>query len=163
MGEGGVDGVRRDVLAGDILVCGYEAPAWGVVSSSFSLRRGEETGGKLTLLTEVPVDDGEGDDVLEALKLPRDERPVRPGAGVRDVEVVAALLGRELGAGLARDEVAERADLALELARLVVRLDPLGDAGLIAVSAAVAERWSHVVPAPMPRGSGGVGELGLPK
>lgn len=95
------------------------------------------------------MDDGEGDDVLEPLELPRDERPVRPGAGVRDVEVVAALLGGELGAGLARDEVAERADLALELARLVVRLDPLGDAALIpgtgrlAAVANVAGMWSR--------------------
>ena len=121
-------------------------------SLSLSLSRG---GRGLTNLTEEPVDHRKRNYVVKPLELPRYERPVRPGAGVRDVEVVAALLRRELGAGLARDEVAERADLALELARLVVRLDPVGDIALIPALAAVAERGSHVVTAPMPRGSSG--------
>lgn len=43
--------------------------------------------------------------------------------------MVAVLFGRVLGAGLARDVVAERADLALELARLVAAVDPVGDLG----------------------------------
>lgn len=41
--------------------------------------------------------------------------------------MIAALLGRELGAGFTRDPVAEGALLALELARLVAGLDPVGD------------------------------------
>lgn len=67
------------------------------------------------------------DVVLEPLQLPRDQGPVRPGAGVGDVEVVAALLGRELGAGLIGDPVTEGAGLALKLAALVAGLDPLRD------------------------------------
>ena len=102
-------GVWDDVLAGEGLVSCYEAPA---------------------LLTEMPVDDGERDEVLEALQLPGDQCPVRPRAGGRDREVISALLGRELGAGLPRDEVPEGADLALELAGLVVGLDPIGDTAL---------------------------------
>ena len=41
--------------------------------------------------------------------------------------MIAALLRRELGAGLTRDPVTERALLALELARAVAGLDPVGD------------------------------------
>lgn len=103
-----LDGVRHDIVAGQLLVSLDEAPA---------------------ALGEVPVDDGEGDNVLEALELAGDEGAVRPRARVADVEVVATLLGRVLGAGLARDPVAERADLALELARLVAGRDPIGDFG----------------------------------
>lgn len=43
--------------------------------------------------------------------------------------MVAVLLGRVLGTGLAGNVVAERADLALELARLVAAVDPVGDFG----------------------------------
>ena len=42
--------------------------------------------------------------------------------------MVSALL-RRVPALLGRDKAAERADLALELARLVVRVDPAGDWG----------------------------------
>jgi hypothetical protein len=73
------------------------------------------------------VHDGEGDDVLEALKAAGDESAAGPGTGVADVEVVAALFGGELGAGVAGDPVAEGRDLALELARGVAGLDPGGD------------------------------------
>lgn len=58
-------------------------------------------------LGKVPVHDGEADDVLEALELARNERAVSPRARVADIEVVAALLGRVLGAGFAGDGVAE--------------------------------------------------------
>lgn len=78
-------------------------------------------------LGEVPVHDGEADDVLEALEPARNERAVRPRARVADVEVVAALLGGVLRAGFARDGVAERGDLALELAGFVAGLDPVCD------------------------------------
>ena len=60
-----------------------------------------------------------------------------PGTGIADVEVIPPLLGRELGTALPRDPVAERADLALELARRVAGLDPVGylaGAGLFRVS-----------------------------
>jgi hypothetical protein len=67
----------------------------------------------------------EGDDVFEALELPHDERAVCPGAGVRDVEVVASCFWWELAAFL--DEVAELRLAALELAGLVVGRYPVGD------------------------------------
>ena len=50
-----------------------------------------------------------------------------PRTSVAHKQVIAALLRRELGAGLTRDPVAERALLALELARGVAGLDPVGD------------------------------------
>jgi len=49
--------------------------------------------------------------------------------------VVAAFLGREFGVGLVLDEGAEGGRLALELARLVARGDPVEDvlsSGLLA-------------------------------
>lgn len=53
-----------------------------------------------------------------------------PRTRVAHVQVVPPLFRGELGAGLPRDEVAERALLALELARLVAGLDPVRDLGL---------------------------------
>lgn len=50
-----------------------------------------------------------------------------PGARVADVQVIPPLLGRELGPGLVRDPVAERADLPLELAALVRGVHPVRD------------------------------------
>lgn len=50
-----------------------------------------------------------------------------PRTGIADIQVIAALLSGELGAGLVRDPLAERADLALELARLVVGIHPVRD------------------------------------
>lgn len=44
--------------------------------------------------------------------------------------MVAALLGRELRARLAGDPIAEDGLLALELARLVVGVNPVGDLSL---------------------------------
>jgi hypothetical protein len=57
----------------------------------------------------------------------RREVLTHPRTGIADVQMVPPLLGRELGPGLLGDEVAERALLALELARLVARLHPVGD------------------------------------
>jgi hypothetical protein len=59
----------------------------------------------------------------------REGRYTDPRTRVAHKQVVAALLGRVLGAGLARDPVAERALLAPELARRVAGLDPVGDLG----------------------------------
>ena len=42
------------------------------------------------LVGEVPVDDVDGDDILEPLQLTRDEGAVGPGAGERHVQVIAA-------------------------------------------------------------------------
>lgn len=109
VGEALVQRVRDDVIGGGGLVRGGEAPA---------------------ALAEVPVDDGEGDEVLEALELAGDQGAVGPGAGIGNIEVVAALLGGELGGGVPRDPVPEGADLALELAGRVAGLDPVGDAAL---------------------------------
>ena len=46
-------------------------------------------------------------DVLEALEVPVDDRAVRPRAGERDVEVVAAALGGIPRAAVGADELAE--------------------------------------------------------
>lgn len=79
----------------------------------------------------MPVHHRVGDDVVQALELACDQGPVRPRTGIADIEMIPALLRGELGAGLARDPVAERADLTLELARLVAGLDPVGDFGFL--------------------------------
>jgi hypothetical protein len=54
-----------------------------------------------------------------------------PGTGVRDIEVIAALLRREFRTGLAGDEAAEHRLLTLELARRIIGVDPVGDFILI--------------------------------
>lgn len=75
-----LDRVRHHVVSGDITVLlGHEAPA---------------------ALSKVPVHHGEGDEFLEALEASGDEGAARPRARVAHVEVVAALLGGVLGAGL---------------------------------------------------------------
>ena len=122
-----LDGVGDHVLARLLLILGDEAPP---------------------ALTQVPVHDREGNEILQALELPRDQSPMRlvlivssvserwdngvvgityPRACIADVDVIATLFGREFGTALARDPVTERADLALELARLVAGLDPIGN------------------------------------
>lgn len=50
-----------------------------------------------------------------------------PRTSIANVDVIPSLLGRELGSLLGGDEAPERARLPLELARLIARLDPLGD------------------------------------
>lgn len=50
-----------------------------------------------------------------------------PGTGVRDIEMIAALLRREFRTGLAGDEAAEHRLLTLELARLVIGVHPVGN------------------------------------
>ena len=52
-----------------------------------------------------------------------DECAVRPGTGVRDIEMVATFLRREFGIGLVLDPVPEDGCLALELAALVTGFD----------------------------------------
>lgn len=55
------------------------------------------------------------------------KRSTHPRTSIAHIQVIPALLRRELGARLARDPVAERALLALEFARLVAGKDPVGD------------------------------------
>ncbi|KAI6759396.1 hypothetical protein HG530_010076 [Fusarium avenaceum] len=81
-----LDGVRHDILARNIFVLGHESPA---------------------ALAKMPMDNRERDEVLKALKLTGDEGATCPWACVAYVEVVAALLGRILGVGIARDGVSE--------------------------------------------------------
>lgn len=50
-----------------------------------------------------------------------------PRTGIADVEMIPALLNRELGIRRIADPVAERARLPLELARLVAGQDPVRD------------------------------------
>jgi hypothetical protein len=50
-----------------------------------------------------------------------------PGTCIANVEMIATLFGGKLGAWLAGDPVPEGADLALELARAVANLNPIGD------------------------------------
>lgn len=51
--------------------------------------------------------DREADDGLEPFELAYDQRSVGPGTGQADKEVVTAFFGGKLGAGLARDGIAE--------------------------------------------------------
>lgn len=51
---------------------------------------------------------------------------MRPWTGITDVEVIPALLRWKLSTRLTRDPIAERADLSLELARLVGPISNLG-------------------------------------
>ena len=69
------------------------------------------------------------DKVLKTFDAASNQGPARPRASIADIEVVAALFGRELCARLRGDEIAERAGRALELSALVAGLDPVGDFG----------------------------------
>lgn len=53
-----------------------------------------------------------------------------PWTGVGNIKMVTALLGRELRAGFAGDPIAEDRLLALELARFVIGVNPVGDLSL---------------------------------
>ena len=67
-----------------------------------------------------------------------------PRTGVADKEMVAVGLRGVLGAGLARDVVAERADLALELARLVAAVNPVGNLGRLRLIG-ISTIYSHLL------------------
>ena len=56
--------------------------------------------------------------LVELLERAKDLRAVRPRAGVGDVEVIAAGLGRKAGGAVGGDAVAEHAVDALEIAGL---------------------------------------------
>lgn len=55
----------------------------------------------------MPVHDRDANDGLEAFELAHDQCPVRPGTGIAGEDVVAALVGGELGAWFAGDGIAE--------------------------------------------------------
>lgn len=97
-----LEGVRNDIISRQLLILGDESPS---------------------LTTQVPVHNRVGNEILKALEATSNQRTVSPGTSIADVDVVPSLLGRVLGTSLARDVVAERADLALELARGVVGVD----------------------------------------
>lgn len=86
-----------------------------------------------------------GNEILKALQLTGNQSPVSfetlapglkvmnqslfltPRTGIGDIEMVTALLWRELRTGLTRDEAAEGRLLTLELARFVIGIHPIGD------------------------------------
>lgn len=74
------------------------------------------------VLTHEMMDDGYGDHVFQLLQFAKDQRPVRPGASQRDVEMIAAGLRLETvtaawaGRAVSRHPVAELRGRALELA-----------------------------------------------
>ena len=68
------------------------------------------------MLGHVPMDDGDGDHFLQPFQRAEDQRPMRPGAGEGDIEMIAARFG--LKAGLAaRPRGAVLGDPAAELRR----------------------------------------------
>ena len=85
------------------------------------------------LLQHLPVHGGEGDEVLEALQLAHYQRAVRPWAGVRDVEVISALLWWEFGVGRGGDGGAELGGSTFEFSAFVIGGDPVGYAALDAI------------------------------
>jgi hypothetical protein len=67
-----------------------------------------------------------GDGVLESLDDPHEDRPMRPRAGERDIQVIAAGLDRELGAGFVAHpapEAALPADEATVVGHLTAELE----------------------------------------
>jgi hypothetical protein len=71
------------------------------------------------------VDDGDRDRLLEALEVAHQQDAVGPRARPRDVEVITAGLGRELGGAVGGDAAAEFGVRALEGA-VLARLVPVG-------------------------------------
>ena len=95
-----------------------------------------------TLLKHLPVDRGIGNDVLETLEFTDDQSTVGPRTCVGHIEVISAFLGRELGTRLVLDEVTEDRLLSLELARLVLGIDPVENVLLLVLSLLV---YQHAV------------------
>jgi hypothetical protein len=83
---------------------------------------------------------GHADGALELLQCAEDQRPVRPGAAMRDVEMVAPRLRLESGGAVGRDAVAEPAVDALERAVLA------GFRGEILVAPLAVHQDSHGCP-----------------
>ena len=75
----------------------------------------------------MPVHSRNWDDVLETLQASHNKGPVRPWAGVGDIEVVPVLLGWEDAALL--DEIPELGLASLEFACLVARSNKVCDLG----------------------------------
>ena len=101
-----------------------------------------------TFLFEMPMHRREGDDVIQTLQFASDQSSMgcedqympetaglkigsvivhTPRTGVRDIEMIATLFRRELGTRFTRDPIAENGLLSLELARLIVGIDPVGN------------------------------------
>jgi hypothetical protein len=76
-------------------------------------------------LLHMPMHARKRNNLLQTLEFAHDQGAMRPGAGVGDVEVVAACFGRELAAFL--DEISELRLAAFELAGFVVGGDPISD------------------------------------
>src|SRR5262245_27260507 len=74
------------------------------------------------VLEHQRLDDGDADDLVEPLQLADDERAVRPGAGERDVEMVASGRRLEAGASVGGHPVAKAALVADEGAARPLRL-----------------------------------------
>jgi hypothetical protein len=70
---------------------------------------------------------GKGDDVLQPLQFPHNERPMRPRTRIRHIKVIPILLRRELSSRLSRDEIPILRDLALEFSALVAGRNPICD------------------------------------
>src|SRR5690606_11258569 len=94
--------------------------------------RGIAVGAELpAVLLHQPVDDGDGDRLLKSLELAEDEGPVRPGAGERDIETIAAglrgeaALPRGTGTAVVGDPVAEGTLAPLEAAAGRLGIVPL--------------------------------------
>src|SRR5207248_3333423 len=86
------------------------------------------------LRPEERLDQGQRDDVIQALELAEDDRAVRPRTGERDVEVIAPRLGRKAAvargpwASVRRHPVAEQGRSAHEAAAAQSRFLVLPDA-----------------------------------
>lgn len=74
------------------------------------------------------------DDVIQALQLPRDDRPVRPGTGQGHIKVVAARLRREGRGAVRANPVAEGVFLALKFAVVALFVGKLAGGHVIWVS-----------------------------
>ena len=135
--------VRADIFSGQVLFWPYKTPACRERGAGISLsprgckRRSEICKRWFTFLFHVPMHRRVRDDILKSFELSDNQRTMRyhvqpratailkttaltPRAGVRDIEVIAPLLRRKLGAWLGRDGLAKGRDLAFERAGLVV-------------------------------------------
>jgi hypothetical protein len=75
----------------------------------------------------MPVYAREPDNVFQPFQFPHNQRPVRPRACIRDIEMISIFLGRKLGARFVLDEVSKDRRLTLEFARLVAWCHPVED------------------------------------
>lgn len=98
--------IRHRILTRELVVLGREHPS---------------------SLTHMPVHRTERNDILQPFQLPRNQRPMRPGARIRYIKMIPPFLRREPRPFFLRNPVPEFRFLSLEFTALITGFNPVRD------------------------------------